>query len=119
MKLAQFRTKTSDARRVGVLADGKLFDVAALARAVRQSGGHSSVWLLETTDTLDIIRRGAEALGEIASLVEGARSGGAVRGEGVAFTPRAGGFLPPGFPAETLPTRPHYLDHANQGRAPP
>jgi len=119
MKLAQFRTKTSDVRRVGVLADGKLFDVAALARAVRQSGGHSSVWLLETTDTLDIIRRGAEALGEIASLVEGARSGGALRDERVAFTPDAVEFLPPVFPSKILAIGRNYVDHAIEGGAAP
>src|SRR2546423_5123629 len=100
MKLAQFRTKTSDARRVGVLADGRLIDVAALARAVRESGGHSSVWLSETTDMLDIIRRGAEALGEIASLLEGARSDGALRDERVATAPDAEEFLPPVFPGK-------------------
>jgi len=119
MKLAQFRTKTSDVRRVGVLADGKLFDVAALARAVRQSGGHSSVWLLETMDTLDIIRRGAEALGEIAPLVEDARKGGALRDERVAFTPDAVEFLPPVFPSKILAIGRNYVDHAIEGGAAP
>src|SRR5438270_5865138 len=119
MKLAQFRTKTSDARRVGVLADGRLFDVAALARAVRQSGGHSSVWLLETMDTLDIIRRGAEALGEIAPLVEDARKGGALRDERVAFTPDAVEFLPPVFPSKILAIGRNYVDHAIEGGAAP
>src|SRR5437763_181849 len=119
MKLAQFKTKTSDARRVGVLADGKLFDVAALARAVRQSGGHSSVWLLETTDTLDIIRRGAEALGEIASLLEGARRGGALNDERVATAPDAVEFLPPVFPSKILAIGRNYVDHAIEGGAAP
>ena len=119
MKLAQFRTKTSDVRRVGVLADGKLFDVAALARAVRQSGGHSSVWLLETTDTLDIIRRGAEALGEIVSLVEDARKGGALKDERVATAPDAVEFLPPVFPGKILAIGRNYVDHAIEGGAAP
>src|SRR5437868_13038230 len=109
MKLAQFRTKTSDARRVGVLADGRLFDVAALARAVRESGGHSSVWLLETTDTLDVIRRGAEALVEVASLIEGARRGGALRDERVATAPEAVEFLPPVFPSKILAIGRNYV----------
>ncbi|PYS98124.1 MAG: hypothetical protein DMF65_10550, partial [Acidobacteria bacterium] len=118
MKLAQFRTKTSDVRRVGVLADGRLFDVAALARAVRESGGHSSVWLLETTDTLDIIRRGAEALGEIASLVEGARRE-ALNDERVATAPDAVEFLPPVFPSKILAIGRNYVDHAIEGGAAP
>src|SRR2546423_5051990 len=118
MKLAQFRTKTSDARRVGVLADGKLIDVTALARAVRESGGHSSVWLLETTDTLDVIRRGAEALGEIAALVESAR-GGVLKDERVAFSPDAVEFLPPVFPSKILAIGRNYVDHAIEGGAEP
>ncbi|PYS81233.1 MAG: FAA hydrolase family protein [Acidobacteria bacterium] len=119
MKLAQFRTRTSDARRVGVLADERLIDVAALARAVRQSGGHSSVWLLEAADALDVIRRGAEALGEIAALVEDARRGGALNDERVAFAPDAVEFLPPVNPGKILAIGRNYVDHAIEGGAEP
>src|SRR5438270_7367611 len=119
MKLAQFRTRTSDARRVGVLADERLIDVAALARAVRQSGGLSLVWLLEAADALDVIRRGAEALGEIAALVEDARRGGALNDERVAFAPDAVEFLPAVNPGKILAIGRNYIDHAIEGGAEP
>jgi acylpyruvate hydrolase len=119
MKLAQFRARPSDARRVGVLADDKLVDVAALARAVRQSGGHSAVWLLETEDTLDVIRRGAEALDEISALVEGARRGGALNDGRVAFAPDAVEFLAPVNPGKILAIGRNYVDHAIEGGAEP
>src|ERR1700752_1513355 len=94
MKLAQFKTEASAAQRLGVLFDEKLIDIAALAERVRRSGGQAAGWLLETTDTLDVIRRGTEALGEIGALLEAARGGGALNDEEVAFAPDAAEFLP-------------------------
>src|SRR5947209_14023616 len=119
MKLAQFRTQPSTAQRLGVVADERLIDVAALAERVRQSGGRSANWLLETTGTLDVIRRGDEALGEISALVEAARSGGALNDEGVAFAPGEAAFLPAVNPSKILAIGRNYVDHAIEGGAEP
>jgi acylpyruvate hydrolase len=119
MKLAQFESKASDAARVGVLAGERLVDVAALARAVRQSGGSAPSWLLEAADTLDIIRRGAEALEEVAALVEVARGGASLDDERVSFATDAVDFLPAVNPSKILAIGRNYVDHAIEGGAEP
>lgn len=120
MKLTQFRSGESDAQqRVGVLADGRLVDVAATARVLREAGGRAGNWLLEEADTLDIIRRGAGALEEIGALVEEARRAGMLRDERAAFDPGAVKFLPPVFPSKILAIGRNYVDHAIEGGAEP
>jgi 2-keto-4-pentenoate hydratase/2-oxohepta-3-ene-1,7-dioic acid hydratase in catechol pathway len=117
MKLAQFKTGASAAGRLGVLVDERIVDVAALAGRARQSGGQAAGWLLEASDTLDVIRRGPEALGEISALVEAAR--GALNDEGVAFAPDAVRFLPAVNPSKILAIGRNYVDHAIEGGAEP
>src|SRR5947209_13747209 len=119
MKLAQFRTHASTAQRLGVLVDERLIDVAAAAVRLRESGGQSASWLLETTDTLDVIRRGDEALGEISVLVEAARSDSVLNDEGVAFAAEAVEFLPAVNPSKILAIGRNYVDHAIEGGAEP
>jgi 2-keto-4-pentenoate hydratase/2-oxohepta-3-ene-1,7-dioic acid hydratase in catechol pathway len=96
-----------------------LVDVAALARAVRQSGGDSPAWLLEAADTLDIIRRGAGALEEVSALAGGAQSGKALEDERVSFAPGAVEFLPAVNPSKILAIGRNYVDHAIEGGAEP
>jgi acylpyruvate hydrolase len=119
MKLAQFRTQASAAQRLGLLVDERLIDVAALARVVRESGGRAAFWLLEAEDTLEIIKRGSEALGEINALVEDARRGGLLKDERVASAPDAVEFLPPVNPGKILAIGRNYVDHAIEGGAEP
>jgi 2-keto-4-pentenoate hydratase/2-oxohepta-3-ene-1,7-dioic acid hydratase in catechol pathway len=119
MKLAQFRAKGSGARRAGVLAEGKLVEIAAAARAVRESGGQAAGWLLEASDMLDIIRRGGEALGEIGALVEAARRGGVLNDGRVASAPDAAEFLPAVNPSKILAIGRNYFEHAAEGGAEP
>jgi acylpyruvate hydrolase len=119
MKLAQFRTQASAAQRLGLLVDERLIDVAALARVVRESGGRAAFWLLEAKDTLEIIRRGGEALGEINALVEDARRGGLLKDERVASVPDAVEFSPPVNPGKILAIGRNYVDHAIEGGAEP
>jgi acylpyruvate hydrolase len=119
MKLAQFRTQASAAQRLGLLVDERLIDVAALARVVRESGGRAAFWLLEAEDTLEIIKRGSEALGEINALVEDARRGGLLKDERAASVPDAVEFLPPVNPGKILAIGRNYVDHAIEGGAEP
>lgn len=118
MKLAQFRTKGSGAGRVGVLAEGKLIDIAAAARAVGQVDGEPASWLLEAADTLDIIMRGDEALGEVGALVEAARRAGALDAR-VAFAPDEVEFLPAVNPSKILAIGRNYFEHAAEGGSEP
>jgi 2-keto-4-pentenoate hydratase/2-oxohepta-3-ene-1,7-dioic acid hydratase in catechol pathway len=135
MKLAQFRVSKSETGRVGVLAEGKLIDIAAAARAVVQTGGEPASWLREAADVLGIIRRGREALGEVGAMVEAARRAGALatRSEGaadarggaepddarVAFAPDEVEFLPAVNPSKILAIGRNYFEHAAEGGSEP
>ena len=119
MKLAQFRTSGAGARRLGVLADEKLIDVAALARVVSQAGGRAGDWLLEAADTLDVIRRGSVALAEIGALVEDGRRGEFLHDERIASPLDGVEFLPPVRPGKILAIGRNYVDHAIEGGAAP
>ncbi len=117
MKLAQFTTNATGGRRLGLQADDKLIDVAALARSVRQSGGPASEWLLGAADALDVIKRGPEALSEIGALADEARR--FLDDEGVAVPTDAVEFLPPVYPGKILAIGRNYVDHAIEGGAEP
>lgn len=133
MKLAQFRLKGSEERRAGVLAEGKLVDIARAAQSVPAGGGQPASrrpadWLLEVSDVLDIIKRGGEALGEINKLVEiartrralDARSGGTPDDDvRVAFAPDEVEFLPAVNPSKILAIGRNYFEHAAEGGSAP
>jgi 2-keto-4-pentenoate hydratase/2-oxohepta-3-ene-1,7-dioic acid hydratase in catechol pathway len=119
MKLAQFKTKNSKNRRLGLSAGGSVLDVAGLAGAVQQAGGEVSGWLLDVTDTLDCIQRGDEALTEISKLLKDAESRGLTRDEGLAFAPEAIEFLPAVYPGKILAIGRNYVDHAIEGGSEP
>ena len=120
MKLAQFKTRASSRRRLGLQAGERLIDVAALARAVREEGGRVSEWLLGAADTLDVIKRGPEGLGEIAALFEDGRARAFFADEGVAWATEAVEFLPPVCPGKMLAIGRNYIDHAIEcGEEPP
>ena len=132
MKLARFRLKGSEERRAGVLAGGRLLDIARAARSVPPSGvqplsWRPTRWLLEVADVLDIIRRGDEALGEIDKLVEtargigalNARSGGTLDDVRVAFAPDEVEFLPAVNPSKILAIGRNYFEHAAEGGSAP
>ncbi|MDT5268132.1 MAG: hypothetical protein QOH49_318 [Acidobacteriota bacterium] len=119
MKLAQFRLKGTSAARLGVLSGERLLDVAALARAVEDSGGVAAAWLLEADSTTEVISRGREGLEELASLIDEAERGAAKIDARVAPLPDAFEFLPPVFPGKILAIGRNYVDHAIEGGAAP
>jgi 2-keto-4-pentenoate hydratase/2-oxohepta-3-ene-1,7-dioic acid hydratase in catechol pathway len=119
MKLAQFRLKGTPELRLGVQWEGRLLDVAALARAVEDSGGVAAAWLLEADSTTDLISRGSEGLQELAALLDEAGRGAADRDARVAPPTDAVEFLPPVFPGKILAIGRNYVDHAIEGGAPP
>ncbi|HJQ31964.1 MAG TPA: fumarylacetoacetate hydrolase family protein [Pyrinomonadaceae bacterium] len=129
MKLAQFRAKGGGARRLGVLLEGELWDAAALAAAVEDSGAVVPAWLVEADGTASVIGGGEEALAELGELltharrrgiVEEARAHGVARERHVRPSPDAYEFLPPVFPGKILAIGRNYVDHAIEGgEAPP
>lgn len=119
MKLAQFKTKTSAAQRLGFLADDSVVDVASLARALTESGGKPANWLLEVTDTLDLIKRGTDGLQEVGSLVREAQSRGIVQDGRLASALDSISFLPAVNPGKILAIGRNYVDHASEGGAAP
>jgi acylpyruvate hydrolase len=119
VKLAQFKTKRSDSQRLGIQADEKLMDLAALAEAVNRSGGQSPSWLLKVTDMSEIIKRGDEALSEIGALVNEAQATAIATDDQVAFALDSVEFLPPVIPGKILAIGRNYVDHAIEGGAAP
>ena len=115
MKLAQFKPKQSDRQRLGILADGKLIDVAALAQSVAQPYDR----LLEGATVLDVIKRGDAALAEISALLKDARANNIAMNDSLAFAPDSVEFLPPVKPGKILAIGRNYEDHAIEGGSPP
>jgi 2-keto-4-pentenoate hydratase/2-oxohepta-3-ene-1,7-dioic acid hydratase in catechol pathway len=114
MKLAQFRSSTSTKLRLGISLHERLFDVAELAEAVRQTGAEVLKWLLESPDMLIAIRRGPSALDEIESLINEALSRGHMN-DGLALD--AIEFLPAVNASKILAIGRNYADHAKEGGA--
>ena len=119
MKLAQFKTKTSEAQGLGVLTDDGLIDVASLARALTASGGSPASWLLEVTDTLEVIRRGTDGLQEVSRLVREAESRAITQDGRVTAALDSIRFLPAVNPGKILAIGRNYVDHAIEGGAAP
>jgi hypothetical protein len=69
MKLAQFTTKKSARRRLGVLLGNVVCDAGELARASQAAGASVADWLLEIDSSLAVIERGQEGLQQLKSLV--------------------------------------------------
>jgi 2-keto-4-pentenoate hydratase/2-oxohepta-3-ene-1,7-dioic acid hydratase in catechol pathway len=119
MKLAQFKTKTSDVGRIGLLAEGKVLDLAALAVAVNQAGGEVPAWLPGVTQMLEIIQRGDEALTAIQTLVDEAQSHRIMAVEPLAFAVDTIDFLPAVQAGKILAIGRNYEDHALEGGSEP
>jgi len=118
MKLAQFKTKDADKQRVGLAVGDSVYDVAELARAVKASGGDPPSWLLDADNTLDVIRRGAPALAEIAVLLNGNQSASGL-GQAIAYSLESIEFLPAVYPGKIMAIGRNYVDHAIEGGAAP
>jgi 2-keto-4-pentenoate hydratase/2-oxohepta-3-ene-1,7-dioic acid hydratase in catechol pathway len=118
MKLAQFRTGTSKAQRLGVLIDDRLFDVSELARAVKAAAGGPASWLLNGNNMLEVITRGPSALADINALISEADSPG-ITNERIALSLDAIEFLPAVHPSKILAIGRNYVDHAIEGGAAP
>lgn len=118
MKLAQFKTKDSDKQRLGLGLGDSVGDVAELARAVKASGQEPASWLLDANNTLDVIRRGASALAEIAVLIKGDQSASG-RGQMTTYSLDSIEFLPAVYPSKILAIGRNYVDHAIEGGAAP
>jgi len=119
MKLAQFKIEGTAERKLGLFLNEKLIDVAALAGAVKKSGGQASDWLLEVSSTLDVIRRGDEAINEIGALLKVANQEAILKDERVAYKIDSVEFLPAVYPEKILAIGRNYVDHAIEGGAEP
>jgi len=116
MKLAQFKTKDSAQQRLGILIGDVVCDVAELARAVKSAGGNPPDWLLEVTDTLEVIKRGSAALEAISSLLGRSQALGG-GGQATAYELDSLEFLPAVYPSKILAIGRNYAEHAAEGGA--
>ena len=116
MKLAQFKTRDSAQQRLGILIGDVVCDVAELARAVKSAGGHPPDWLLEVTDTLEVIKRGSAALEAISSLLGRSQALGG-GGQATAYEFDSIEFLPAVYPSKILAIGRNYAEHAAEGGA--
>lgn len=119
MKLAQFKTPASKTQRLGLLADEGVIDLVALAAAGKEAGIAVPGWLLESTDMLNVISRGDEALADITKLVKDAEAQCISNNEPLAVALDAVEFLPPVYPSKILAIGRNYADHAIEGGSPP
>ena len=114
MKLAQFKTTGSDQQRLGIACGDVMCDVAELGRAVKGSGGEPASWLLEASNTLEVITRGTSAVKDINALLSGSEPG-----TGREYPLDAIEFLPAVIPRKILAIGRNYVDHAIEGGAEP
>ena len=112
MKLAQFKTNESAEQRLGVLVGDRVYDVAKLARALKESGGGPPSWLLQANRTQDVINRGESAVRDIEALLSDIQLGTALPVDSIEF-------LPAVYPSKILAIGRNYVDHAIEGGAAP
>src|SRR2546423_6376684 len=117
MKLAQYETKDSHKRRLGVLVGDVVCDVSELARSVRASGGVIADWLSEARETVDVISRGPAAIEELNALLS--FQSGSQRAAITAYNQDAIEFLPAVYPSKILAIGRNYADHAIEGGGEP
>ena len=119
MKLAQFKTLASKTQRLGLLAGEIVIDLAALAAASKEAGIAVPGWLVESSNMLEVINRGDQALADISKLVKDAEAHGTSKNEPLAVALDAVEFLPPVYPSKILAIGRNYADHAIEGGSPP
>jgi 2-keto-4-pentenoate hydratase/2-oxohepta-3-ene-1,7-dioic acid hydratase in catechol pathway len=115
MKLAQFKTKTSDQKRLGLAVGDLVCDLAERAQAVQAAGGTPAAWLLDANNTLAVINRGEAALKEIKLLMGDSNPADGL----VAYPLEQVEFLPATYPSKILAIGRNYFDHALEGGAEP
>ena len=92
-------------------------DVAELARAYHSAGASVADWLLTVDSTLEVIRRGAEVVAQLDSLV--AHEPGSQKAAVVAHRVDDIEFLPAVYPSKILAIGRNYADHALEGGGEP
>jgi 2-keto-4-pentenoate hydratase/2-oxohepta-3-ene-1,7-dioic acid hydratase in catechol pathway len=112
MKLAQFKTSQSAEQRLGVLRGDVVYDVARLARALKESGAGPPSWLLQANQTQDVINRGESAVRELEALLTDVQPGTARPLDSIDF-------LPAVYPSKIIAIGRNYVDHAIEGGAEP
>ncbi len=113
MKLAQFKTNESSEQRLGVLVGDRVYDVARLARALKEFGGGPPSWLLQANRTQDVINRGDSALRDLEALLIDIQPGTAL------LLLDSIDFLPAVYPSKIIAIGRNYVDHAIEGGAEP
>ncbi|HZM87197.1 MAG TPA: fumarylacetoacetate hydrolase family protein [Blastocatellia bacterium] len=117
MKLAQF--ENSGGQSLGVLIADRVVTVSALAWAQRHSGILTTDWLLELTDTIELIEQGDEGLAALTAMIERARSGSFEIDPRFAFVVDSVSFVPPIYPRKIIAIGRNYIDHAIEGGSEP
>jgi 2-keto-4-pentenoate hydratase/2-oxohepta-3-ene-1,7-dioic acid hydratase in catechol pathway len=118
MKLAQFKTKTSEQQRLGLAVGDIVYDVAEFARAAKAAGSAPPAWLLDADNTLTVIEGGDPALNEIRLLMDDPKLRGD-RSVAPGYSLDKIEFLPATYPSKILAIGRNYFDHAIEGGAAP
>jgi 2-keto-4-pentenoate hydratase/2-oxohepta-3-ene-1,7-dioic acid hydratase in catechol pathway len=116
MKLAQFKTKTSDQQRLGILLGEVVCDVAELARAAKSTGRAVEDWLLNLDSTLEVIQRGEPAVAQLGALMNSSEPSTGRAGV-AAYSVDSIEFLPAVYPSKILAIGRNYAEHAAEGGA--
>lgn len=119
MKLAQFKTKSSEGQRVGVLIGDRLVEVRGLAELLTVSPAQNSDWLTSIASMNEIIEQGDDGLDRIEALVKLVQAGD-VDIPGRCLHPvDSVTFLPPVLPTKIIAIGRNYVDHAIEGGSEP
>jgi 2-keto-4-pentenoate hydratase/2-oxohepta-3-ene-1,7-dioic acid hydratase in catechol pathway len=119
MKLAQFISDPPGGQSLGTVIAGQVVSISALAWASKHSRNEPATWLLEATDTLEVIKQGEKGLAELALLIEQGRARTFEMDNRLMYPVDSVSFLPPVYPSKIIAIGRNYVDHAIEGGSEP
>ena len=116
MKLAQFKSTRFEGHALGILHKGMMVHVPSATRLLRERGQDVPEWLVTANTTLEVIKRGRQALRQLQQIFSVTQS----FNDDVAVPLESVTFLPAVDAGKVLAIGRNYADHAiEQGKKPP
>ena len=119
MKLAQFKTESSEVQSVGVRIGDRIVEVRTLAEQLTVSPDQKFDWLSNVTSMNEIIGHGDDGLDRIEALVKRVIAGDVAIPVRFLHWVDSVTFLPPVLPTKIIAIGRNYVDHAIEGGSEP